>query len=204
MGRGVRFNLLDVKLHADSIHRGMGQIQPPARRVFFSSVMTGACRLVEPVFKALIEAPGEAQAGVMQALGGCRGELVLAEDLPGGRLSVQAYVPVAETIGASPFATVLSQKTNGRAFVNYRFDHWETVPSDPLSVDKNKKPLTKEYFFQSMFNAVLYGWTPEVFPAPIRGTACGVASFWGRLFGIIAPLTAQQLLPSTRDAEVSD
>jgi len=141
--RGVRFNLLDVKLHADSIHRGMGQIQPPARRVFFSSVMTGACRLVEPVFKALIEAPGEAQAGVMQALGGCRGELVLAEDLPGGRLSVQAFVPVAETIGATPFATVLSQKTNGRAFVNYRFDHWETVPSDPLSVDKNKKPLTK-------------------------------------------------------------
>ncbi|KAK3672686.1 hypothetical protein LTR78_007498 [Recurvomyces mirabilis] len=53
-----------------------------------------------------------------------------------------------------------------------------------------------EYFFQSMFNAVLYGWTPEVFPAPIRGTACGVASFWGRLFGIIAPLTAQSLLPS--------
>lgn len=52
-----------------------------------------------------------------------------------------------------------------------------------------------EYFFQSMFNAVLYGWTPEVFPAPIRGTACGVASFWGRLFGIIAPLTAQSLVP---------
>jgi len=52
-----------------------------------------------------------------------------------------------------------------------------------------------EYFFQSMFNAVLYGWTPEVFPAPIRGTACGVASFWGRLFGIIAPLTAQSLIP---------
>lgn len=52
-----------------------------------------------------------------------------------------------------------------------------------------------EYFFQSMFNAVLYGWTPEVFPAPIRGTACGLASFWGRLFGIIAPLTAQHVLP---------
>lgn len=44
-----------------------------------------------------------------------------------------------------------------------------------------------EYFFQSMFNAVLYGWTPEVFPAPIRGTACGVASFWGRVFGIVSP-----------------
>ncbi|PNS19895.1 hypothetical protein CAC42_7862 [Sphaceloma murrayae] len=53
-----------------------------------------------------------------------------------------------------------------------------------------------EYFFQSMFNAVLYGWTPEVFPAPVRGTACGLASFWGRLFGIIAPLTAQSVIPT--------
>lgn len=52
-----------------------------------------------------------------------------------------------------------------------------------------------EYFFQSMFNAVLYGWTPEAFPAPIRGTACGVASFWGRLAGIVAPLIAAGLVP---------
>ena len=51
-----------------------------------------------------------------------------------------------------------------------------------------------EYFFQSMFNAVLYGWTPEAFPAPIRGTACGVASFWGRLFSIVSPLIAAKLL----------
>lgn len=50
-----------------------------------------------------------------------------------------------------------------------------------------------EYFFQSMFNAVLYGWTPEAFPAPIRGTACGIASFWGRLFSIVSPLIAQHL-----------
>lgn len=47
------------------------------------------------------------------------------------------------------------------------------------------------YFFQSMFNALLYGTTPEMFPAPIRGTASGVCSFWGRLFSIIAPLAAQ-------------
>lgn len=52
-----------------------------------------------------------------------------------------------------------------------------------------------EYLFQSMFNAVLYGWTPEAFPAPIRGTACGVASFWGRLAGIVAPLIASGLVP---------
>ncbi|KAL8970559.1 MAG: hypothetical protein Q9183_001463 [Haloplaca sp. 2 TL-2023] len=51
-----------------------------------------------------------------------------------------------------------------------------------------------EYFFQSMFNAILYGWTPEAYPAPIRGTACGVASFWGRLFSIVSPLIGTHLL----------
>jgi nitrate/nitrite transporter NarK len=53
--------------------------------------------------------------------------------------------------------------------------------------------LTTFFSFQSMYNSILYGWTPEIFPAPIRGTACGLASFWGRLFGIVAPLIAQYI-----------
>lgn len=53
---------------------------------------------------------------------------------------------------------------------------------------------TMEYFFQSMFNAVLYGWTPEVFPTSVRGTASGLASFWGRLFSIITPIIANSIL----------
>lgn len=61
------------------------------------------------------------------------------------------------------------------------------------TVAKRLGLFTLEYFFQSMFNAVLYGWTPEAFPAPVRGTACGVASFWGRLFGIVSPLVAQSV-----------
>merc|ERR1711956_157314 len=32
--RAIRFNLMDVTLHTDSIHRGAGQIMPPTRRVF--------------------------------------------------------------------------------------------------------------------------------------------------------------------------
>ncbi|KAJ5041496.1 uncharacterized protein L3040_005081 [Drepanopeziza brunnea f. sp. 'multigermtubi'] len=54
-----------------------------------------------------------------------------------------------------------------------------------------------EYFFQSMFNAVLYGWTPEAFPAPVRGTASGIASFFGRLFSIVSPLIAAHLLKTS-------
>lgn len=54
-----------------------------------------------------------------------------------------------------------------------------------------------------MFNAVLYGFTPEAFEAPIRGTACGISSFWGRLAGIISPIIAQNLLPSSAHAPAS-
>jgi hypothetical protein len=56
-----------------------------------------------------------------------------------------------------------------------------------------------EYFFQSMFNAVLYAWTPEAFPARVRGTASGMASFWGRLFSIFSPLVAARLLEGSLD-----
>lgn len=53
---------------------------------------------------------------------------------------------------------------------------FSTVNSQASNIGLN----VMEYFFQSMFNSVLYGWTPEAYPATIRGTACGVASFWGR------------------------
>ena len=54
-------------------------------------------------------------------------------------------------------------------------------------------------FAQSMFNAILYGWTPEAFPAHVRGTAAGSASFVGRIFGIVAPLAATRVLAHSTD-----
>merc|ERR1719409_112247 len=144
--RGIRFNLLDVKLHTDSIHRGMGQIQPTARRVFFASTMTGTCRFQEPIFSVSIGAAAEAQPGIMQALGACRGEFQSSESA-GSQITVSAFVPIAETIGSTPFATVLTQKTNGKASANYAFDHWDTMGADPLAFKKDKmgvhQPQTK-------------------------------------------------------------
>ncbi|KAG0269674.1 hypothetical protein DFQ27_002638 [Actinomortierella ambigua] len=42
--------------------------------------------------------------------------------------------------------------------------------------------------------AVLYSYTPEVFPSQFRGTACGMASALSRLTGVLAPLVAGALL----------
>jgi hypothetical protein len=41
--------------------------------------------------------------------------------------------------------------------------------------------LANSKFERSAFNAILYAWTPEVFPVAVRGTANGLASTFGRL-----------------------
>lgn len=47
-----------------------------------------------------------------------------------------------------------------------------------------------EAFFQNISYGVLYAYTPEVFPAPVRGTGSGIASCLNRISGLCAPLVA--------------
>ena len=53
--RGVRFNIHDVTLHADAIHRGGGQIIPTARRCFLACMLTAKPALLEPVYLCEIQ-----------------------------------------------------------------------------------------------------------------------------------------------------
>lgn len=53
-----------------------------------------------------------------------------------------------------------------------------------------------EFFCQTIFNAVLYAWTPEAFESAIRGSATGIAAFWGRLISILAPLIGSVIFAS--------
>jgi hypothetical protein len=53
--RAIRFNIYDVALHADAIHRGGGQIIPTARRVLYACVLTAKPRLMEPVYLCEIQ-----------------------------------------------------------------------------------------------------------------------------------------------------
>ncbi|KAL1302210.1 hypothetical protein AAFC00_002638 [Neodothiora populina] len=47
-----------------------------------------------------------------------------------------------------------------------------------------------EAFFQNIMYGVLYAFTPEVFPAPNRGTGVGISSFLNRIAGLCAPIVA--------------
>merc|ERR1711941_114967 len=71
--RGIRFNVQDVTLHADSIHRGAGQIMPPTRRGCFAAEMLADPTLQEPVFLVEITCPQEAMSGVYACMNLRRG-----------------------------------------------------------------------------------------------------------------------------------
>lgn len=53
--RGVRFNLNDVTLHADAIHRGSGQIIPLSERLFHGCILASSPALLEPVYLVEIQ-----------------------------------------------------------------------------------------------------------------------------------------------------
>ncbi|KAK0546774.1 hypothetical protein OC846_005133 [Tilletia horrida] len=53
-----------------------------------------------------------------------------------------------------------------------------------------------EYWFQSLFNALLYAYTPITYPASIRGTGSGSASTVGRIASIVAPIAGKSLYGS--------
>ncbi|KAI0851263.1 MFS general substrate transporter [Daldinia vernicosa] len=50
-----------------------------------------------------------------------------------------------------------------------------------------------EAFCQNIMYGVLYAFTPEIFPAPVRGAGTGVASFLNRATGLIAPILAANM-----------
>jgi sugar phosphate permease len=58
-----------------------------------------------------------------------------------------------------------------------------------------------EAFFQNIMYGVLYAYTPEVFPAPNRGTGTGISSFLNRIGGLCAPIIAANI-NSTPDAPI--
>lgn len=98
--RNVRWNVMDAKLHNDSIHRGGGQIIPTARRVMYACQIKSESRLLEPVFMAEITCPTSNMSGCYKCLNQRRGEIVEEIEVQGSPLQlVKAYLPVAESFG---------------------------------------------------------------------------------------------------------
>ncbi len=139
--RNVRFNLKDVILHSDSIHRGPGQLLPTTRNVCYASILTAQPRLMEPIYLVEIQCPENAVGGVYSVLNKRRGSIISEERSVGSPLyNIKAYLPVAESFG---FSTELRSQTSGKAFPQCIFDHWEIINSDPLEPGSKANEIVK-------------------------------------------------------------
>jgi len=128
--RGIRFDIHDVTLHTDAIHRGGGQIIPTARRVFYAAELTAQPRFQEPIFLCEIQCPDDVVGGIYQTLTQRRGIVISEEPVPGTPLvNMKSYLPVGESFG---FTEALRSATSGRAFPQCVFDHWEEMTGSPL------------------------------------------------------------------------
>jgi elongation factor 2 len=126
--RGVRFDMHDVTLHADAIHRGGGQLIPSCRRVLYAAMLSAEPRVMEPFFIVNITVPASHVSGVYNCVSQKSGE-VFETDESGGAIQVlKAYLPVMASFG---FTSDLRAATGGTAFPQMSFDHWDFVTSDP-------------------------------------------------------------------------
>jgi len=130
--RGIRFNVYDVTLHADAIHRGGGQIIPTARRVLYASMLTASPKLAEPVYSVEISCPEVAIGGIYGVLNRRRGHVVEEARVAGTPMYVvKAFLPVNESFG---FTADLRSNTAGQAFPQCMFDHWQVMQGDPMDL----------------------------------------------------------------------
>jgi len=135
--RAVRWNIMDVTLHADAIHRGGGQIIPTSRRVMYAALLLADPGLLEPVYLVEIQVPEQAMGSIYGVLTRRRGHVFEEAQRPGTPLfNIKAYLPVKESFG---FNADLRSATSGQAFPQSVFDHWQILPGgSPL--DKTSMP----------------------------------------------------------------
>jgi elongation factor 2 len=130
--RGCRFNVLDVTMHADAIHRGAGQMMPPTKRAMYACQIKSEPRILEPMYLCDITVPQDELNGVYATLNARRGEVDSKEDQMGTPITkIRAYVPVLESFG---FTGLLREKTHGKAFPQMIFDKWQVLNGNPFEV----------------------------------------------------------------------
>jgi len=138
--RGIRFNIMDVTLHADAIHRGGGQVIPTARRVFYAAQLTAQPRLMEPIFLVEITCPQTVIGGIYSVMNRRRGQIIEEIQRVGTPLTnIKCHLPVGESFG---FTADLRSNTAGQAFPQCVFDHWRTLTTDPLQSGTAKDIVT--------------------------------------------------------------
>jgi elongation factor 2 len=96
--RGLKFSLVEVKLHADPLRRGAGQIMPTVRRLMFASFLAASPVLLQPIHNLKVftseDTIGEVYAAINSRQGVC-----VSEKWEGRNIELEALLPVREMFG---------------------------------------------------------------------------------------------------------
>ena len=123
---GMKFTLVDAKLHEDAVHRGPAQILPAIRNAIKGGMMMADPTLLEPVQKVFINTPTDYMGSVTKEILNRRGQIV---DMPteGDMVNVEAKVPVAEMFGS---AGEIRSATQGRCLWSTENSGFERLPRE--------------------------------------------------------------------------
>lgn len=121
--RSVRFNIVDVVLMCDAIHRGAGQLMRTTRRAMYSSVLRANPVLAEPVCIVDVQGPTEAIAATHDALSRHCGRILREERLPLAPVfNIRAYLPAMEA------SSIKNELTPNMISMQLAFNHWQLYP----------------------------------------------------------------------------
>lgn len=134
--RAGRFNLVDLSLHSDSIHRGANQMIRPVEDLIRGLLLAAEPVLYEPIFTCNITVPTEFAAACEAVLRNKRGYV---EDrvVENGISQILAYIPVNESFGINKR---LKEVARGQPSFSLVFSHYARCPG---SLDKPGSTMAK-------------------------------------------------------------
>jgi len=129
--QGVRFDIVDAKVHNDSRHRGPSQIEPAVERALSAAFLEAAPVLYEPTYEVTVTAPAGDLGTLYDALcsRGASGvtHVQMREDV-----TVTGVLPVALANGLTD---ELRGATGGRAFPTMQFSGFGQLEGDAVRGD---------------------------------------------------------------------
>ncbi len=122
----IMVNLMDCKLHEDTIHRGPAQVYPAVRESLKGAIMQAGPVLFEPLQILRIEAPTDYMGEISKLVSSKRGQL-LSMDQEGELTVIVAKMPVGELLG---WSNDLRSATAGRGNSSLIDQMFEKLPME--------------------------------------------------------------------------
>jgi elongation factor 2 len=123
---GLKFKLVDAKLHEDAVHRGPAQVLPSIRKAIYGSMMLAQPTLLEPLQKVFINVPQDYMGSSTREVQNRRGQIVNMEQ-DGDMVVIESKVPVAEMFG---FAGDIRSAAEGRCLWSTEMAGFERLPNE--------------------------------------------------------------------------